>query len=174
PQELGGPQFAPLTEAEIKRGARLPPLSIAPTPADPGLPEDRPAKPPAAPTTVPAAAPRAVPPPSAEIRALDPPTALPATGPTDTARPRKDPPAGSSGTTWAIQLGSFTSEANAKKLRHRLQKLGFQPFVERITVKTQSVFRVRVGPERERQKAEALRAKIRKQANLDGILVRYP
>ncbi|MCA1851667.1 MAG: SPOR domain-containing protein [Beggiatoa sp.] len=176
PSELGGPQFAPLTEAEIKRGARLPPLPIAPTPADPGLSGDtgRPAKPPAAPTTAPAAAPRAVPLPSAKIRALAAPTARPATSPTDTARTRKDPPAGSSGTTWAIQLGSFTSEANAKKLRHRLQKLGFQPFVERITVKTQSVFRVRVGPERERQKAEALRAKIRKQANLDGILVRYP
>ena len=41
-------------------------------------------------------------------------------------------------------------------------------------MKTRSVFRVRVGPARERHKAEALRAKIRKQANLDGVLVRYP
>ncbi|MDQ3775430.1 MAG: SPOR domain-containing protein, partial [Pseudomonadota bacterium] len=93
----------------------------------------------------------------------------------ETARTRKDTPTGNRvGTTWAIQLGSFSSKANAKKLRDRLQKLGFQPFVERITVKTRSVFRVRVGPERVRHQAEALRAKIRKQANLDGVLVRYP
>ena len=36
PPELSGPQFAPLTEAEIKRGARLPPLPIDSTPDDPG------------------------------------------------------------------------------------------------------------------------------------------
>jgi DedD protein len=181
PPELSGPQFAPLTEAEIKRGTRLPSLPIDSTPDDPGSTGDtgRPAKPPATDTTAPAAAPPATSAPDAETRALAAPAApRPATGRADaeTARAQKDPPAGNerAGTTWAIQLGSFSSEANAKKLRDRLQKLGFQPFVERITVKTRSVFRVRVGPERERHQAEALRAKIRKQANLDGILVRYP
>jgi len=179
PPELTGPQFAPLTEAEIKRGARLPPLPIDSTPDDPGLTGDtgEPAKPPAAPTTAPAAAPPATSAPGAETRALAAPAARPATGPADaeTVRTRKDAPAGNRvGTTWAIQLGSFSSEANAKKLRDRLQKLGFQPFVERTTVKTRSVFRVRVGPATERHQAEALRAKIRKQANLDGVLVRYP
>jgi len=179
PPELSGPQFAPLTEAEIKRDAHLPPLPIDSTPDDPGLTGDTggPAKPPAAPTTAPAAAPPATSAPGAETRALVAPAARPATGPadTETVRTRKDAPvANRVGTTWAIQLGSFSSEANAKKLRDRLQKLGFQPFVERITVKTRSVFRVRVGPERERHQAEALRARIRKQANLDGVLVRYP
>ena len=181
PPELTGPQFAPLSEAEIKRGARLPPLPIDSTTYDPGLTGDtgRPAKPPATDTTAPAAAPPARAAPGAETRALAAPAApRPATGPADaeTARTRKDPPAGNehAGTTWAIQVGSFSSDANAEKLRDRLQKLGFQPFVERIIVKTRSVFRVRVGPERERHKAEALRAKIRKQANLDGVLVRYP
>ncbi len=180
PQELSGPQFAPLTEAEIKRGATLAVPESPSTPDDPALTGDtgRPAKPPAAHTTAPAPAPPATSAPGAETRALATPAARPATGPADVeaARTRKDPPAGneSAGTTWAIQLGSFNSEANAKKLRDRLQKLGFQPFVERITVKTRSVFRVRVGPERERHQAEALRAKIRKQADLDGVLVRYP
>jgi len=175
PPELSGPQFAPLTKAEIKRGARLPPLPIDSTPDDPGLTGDTggPAKPPAAPTTAPATAPPATSAPGAETRALAAPAARSATGPVDADR--KDPPARNRvGTTWAIQLGSFSSEANAKKLRDRLQTLGFQPFVERITVKTRSVFRVRVGPARERHQAEALRVKIRKQANLDGVLVRYP
>ncbi len=179
PPELSGPQFAPLTEAEIKRGARLPPPESPSTPDDPGSTGETsgPAKPPATDTTAPAAAPPATSAPGAETRALAAPAARPATGlaGAETARTRKDPPARNRvGTTWAIQLGSFSSEANAKKLRDRLQKLGFQPFVEHITVKTGSVFRVRVGPERERHQAEALRAKIRKQANLDGVLVRYP
>ena len=73
PPELTGPQFAPLTEAEIKRGARLPPLPI-PTrpPMIPVLTGDTggPAKPPAAPTTAPAAAPPATSAPGAETRAL--------------------------------------------------------------------------------------------------------
>ncbi|MGH8587231.1 MAG: SPOR domain-containing protein [Gammaproteobacteria bacterium] len=183
PPELSGPQFAPLTEAEIKRGARLPSLPVPEspsTPDDPGSTEDtgRPAKPPATDMTAPAAAPPATSAPDTETRAPAAPAARPATGPADeeTARTRKDAPTGNgrAGTTWAIQLGSFSSEANAKKLRDRLQKLGFQPFVERITLKTRSVFRVRVGSERVRHQAEALRAKIRKQANLDGVLVRYP
>lgn len=181
PPELSGPQFAPLTEAEIKRGARLPSLPIDSTPDDPGSTGDtgRPAQPPATDTTAPTATPPATSAPGTENRALDAPAApRPATGPAraETARARKDPPAGNEhgGTTWAIQLGSFSSEANAKKLNDRLQKLGFQPFVEHITMKTRSVFRVRVGPEKERHQAEALRAKIRKQANLDGVLVRYP
>ena len=71
PPELSGPQFAPLTEAEIKRGARLPPLPIDSTPDDPGLTGDtgRPAKPPATDTTAPAAAPPATSAPDAETRA---------------------------------------------------------------------------------------------------------
>jgi len=180
PPELSGPQFAPLTEAEIKRGATLPVPESPSTPDDPGLTGDagRPAKPPATQTTAPAAAPPATSAPGAETQALAAPAARPATGPADRETPptRKDPPAANerAGTTWAIQLGSFSSEANAKKLRDRLQKLGFQPFVERTTVKTRSVFRVRVGSERGRHQAEALRARIRKQAHLDGVLVRYP
>ena len=182
PPELTGPQFAPLSEAEIKRGARLPPLPIDSTTYDPGLTGDtgRPAKPPATDTS------------SAGRGAVSrqgcagcrDPGARRAGRAAPRHRPgrrrdgahRKDPPAGNehAGTTWAIQVGSFSSDANAEKLRNRLQKLGFQPFVERIIVKTRSVFRVRVEQERERHKAEALRAKIRKQANLDGVLVRYP
>ncbi len=176
PPELSGPQFAPLTEAEIKRGTRLPPVPVSESPATPD--DSAPTRdiarftePPA--THAPAAPPRAEP--GATARALAAPAARPATGPA--ARTPNDRPAGKAparADTWAVQLGSFRSEANARKLSDRLQKLGFQPFVERITVNTQSVFRVRVGPERERRKAEALRAEIRNQAHLDGVLVRYP
>ena len=116
PPELSGPQFAPLSEAEIKRGARLPPLPIDSTPYDPGLTGDTggPAKPPAAPTTAPAAAP------PARLRRVPRPGRSPrrprasATGPADaeTARTRKDAPAGNRR---RHDLGDPTSGASAAR-----------------------------------------------------------
>jgi DedD protein len=174
PGDLTGPQFAPLTEAEVTRDRHLPDAPITtPSPAE-AEPADAPIVSPP-PTPGPTSKPTA----TAAIRAPPAVTAAPAKRPTDPPSkpgPARTPPAnervGVKG--WAIQLGSFSSEANAKALRDRLRKLGFQAFVERIDIRAASVFRVRVGPETERQTAEALRAQIEKKVSLSGILVRYP
>jgi len=77
-------------------------------------------------------------------------------------------------TAWAIQLGSFTSEENAKLLETKLRERGYHAFLDRIYVKDAKVFRVRVGPELQEAKIRELQAKLEREINLKGIVVRYP
>ncbi|MCG3200313.1 MAG: hypothetical protein NFCOHLIN_00164 [Gammaproteobacteria bacterium] len=75
---------------------------------------------------------------------------------------------------WVIQLGSFASEQNARDLEARLQKEGYAAFVEKIGTGAEQKFRVRVGPELLRAKADQARETLEKELNLKGIVVRYP
>ncbi len=77
-------------------------------------------------------------------------------------------------TAWAIQLGSFSSEENAKLLEQRLKNQGFKAFVEKLYMRPGTVFRVRVGPELDEARAKELQAHLEKEISLKGILVRYP
>ena len=60
------------------------------------------------------------------------------------ARPR-DEPAGEPETVW-LQVGAFTSAANAAQLSSRLKADGFFPEVEIGVVDGQGYYRVRIGP----------------------------
>lgn len=75
---------------------------------------------------------------------------------------------------WVVQLGSFSSKVNADKLNLQLRKAGFPAFVEPITQKNETAYRVRVGPELLRSDADTLLKKIKSKMNLDGIVLSYP
>jgi DedD protein len=75
---------------------------------------------------------------------------------------------------WVIQLGSFASEQNARDLEKRLQKEGYAAFVEKVSTGDVEKYRVRVGPELVRAKAQQERDRLEKELNLKGIVVRYP
>ncbi|MCI0400115.1 MAG: SPOR domain-containing protein [Gammaproteobacteria bacterium] len=75
---------------------------------------------------------------------------------------------------WVVQLGSFSSEANAQALNEKLRKSGYASFVDAVNTDGKKVFRVRVGPELVRSDAEALRENLGKTVKLEGIVVRYP
>lgn len=77
-------------------------------------------------------------------------------------------------TAWVVQLGSFSSEQNARELETRLQKEGYAAFVEKLYASDGQKFRVRIGPELLRAKALEVRDKVENDLNLKGIVVRYP
>jgi DedD protein len=77
-------------------------------------------------------------------------------------------------TAWVVQLGSFSSEKNAEDLVAKLRKQGFNAFVEKLYSTDGTRYRVRVGPELVRDKAQATLDKLQKSLNLKGIVVRYP
>lgn len=77
-------------------------------------------------------------------------------------------------TAWVVQLGSFSTKVNADKLNLSLRKAGFPAFVEPITKKGKTSYRVRVGPEILRADADALLKKIKSTMKLDGIVLSYP
>ena len=77
-------------------------------------------------------------------------------------------------TAWVIQLGTFSSEQNALALRDQLRAKGYTAFVEKIKSGDNQLFRVRVGPELERARADAMRDKLEKETKQRGIVTRYP
>lgn len=72
---------------------------------------------------------------------------------------------------WVVQVASFTDRNKALQLRDRLRKAKFNSFVESITGKHGTLYRVRVGPVIKREEADRLQAKLAKQLKLKGTLV---
>lgn len=77
-------------------------------------------------------------------------------------------------TAWVVQLGSFTTQANADGLVQRLKKSGYTAFIEPLDDGGKPTYRVRVGPELTKLTAERIRDDIAKNVELTGIVMRYP
>jgi len=75
---------------------------------------------------------------------------------------------------FAVQVGSFVSEDNAKGETGRLAELGFESFRFSEQVGERLIWRVMVGPVPERSAAEALKSRVIEQAGVDGLVVSYP
>ena len=127
------------------------------------------------PTPAPVVAPMATPP---QTVATNPaPTvspARPAVTPTptrtETARaPVTQEPAPRGG--FAVQLGSFVSKENAERLVRDMTAKGFNAFLAPpITTGGRELYRVRVGPTRDRASAEALAAQLRRVGQAGSIV----
>jgi DedD protein len=74
---------------------------------------------------------------------------------------------------WAVQLGSFASRDNAQRLVRELKGKGYAAFVLGGGGKSGKLYRVRVGPEADREAAVALGAKLRA-AGKAGAVVEHP
>jgi len=77
-------------------------------------------------------------------------------------------------TAWVVQLGSFSSLTNAENLILNLQSEGYPAYIEEITVESETVFRVRVGPEISKSSAETTLTELDEKFSLKGILLQYP
>ena len=71
---------------------------------------------------------------------------------------------------WVVQVGSFSSPESADAQVAQLRLAGLPAFAEKITSSSGSVFKVRVGPEVNRDKATALAKRIKQEQNLDGFV----
>ena len=82
-----------------------------------------------------------------------------------------EPAAAASGGTgaWAVQVGAFSQESNAKQLGEQLKSAGFPAFVERRG----DSYAVRIGPYVRRTDAEAQRQKLKSGQKLDGLIVSH-
>jgi len=78
---------------------------------------------------------------------------------------------------WVIQVGSFSNRENAEKLVQELRQMKYPAFIEQADVNRTSVFRVRVGPELDKGRAEKMLVDLNKDLkakNLTGSLKSYP
>lgn len=65
-------------------------------------------------------------------------------------------------TAWAVQLGAFSTREKAEDLVANLRKRGYAAFVLEYRAKGQVLHRVRVGPEQDRARADAIASRLRK------------
>jgi DedD protein len=82
-------------------------------------------------------------------------------------------PATSSTGMWAVQLGSFSQQENAEKLAAGLRKQGFAAFLSQIEAGSGQLHRVRIGPQKDREAAEAMAARLAT-AGHTGQVVPHP
>ena len=74
---------------------------------------------------------------------------------------------------WAVQLGSFSNKQNAEKLAADLRKLGYAAFLSQLKTSSGPLHRVRIGPQKDRESAEEMAARLLK-VNQEGQVVPHP
>jgi DedD protein len=74
---------------------------------------------------------------------------------------------------WAVQLGSFGDQQNAERLAADLRKQGFAAFLSQLSTDSGQLHRVRIGPQKDRESAEAMAARLAK-AGHKGQVVPHP
>jgi DedD protein len=72
--------------------------------------------------------------------------------------------------TFVVQLGSFGSRENAERLVRDMTARGFATFIAPITSNGRELYRVRVGPTRDRASAEALAAALKRVGQSGSIV----
>jgi len=84
----------------------------------------------------------------------------------------KTPSASTTGM-WAVQLGSFSNKDNAEKLAADLRKQGYAAFLSQLSTDSGRLHRVRIGPQKDRQSAEAMASRLLKVGH-KGQVVPHP
>ncbi|MBT8089851.1 MAG: SPOR domain-containing protein [Gammaproteobacteria bacterium] len=87
--------------------------------------------------------------------------------------PVKSLPAASTTGMWAVQLGSFSNKENAEKLAADLRKQGYAAFLSQLATDSGQLHRVRIGPQKDRESAEAMAKRLAKVGH-KGQVVPHP
>jgi len=75
---------------------------------------------------------------------------------------------------WVIQVASVPTPEGAAELEGKLKAGGFPAFVERAEVNGKVYYRVRVGPESDRARAEQTAARLRERHKVNTLITSYP
>lgn len=154
------PAEPPATKTPVAKSAAAKPAPVAEPAEEVGAPPA--ARPSPAKSAMPAA-PKPVP-----TEAAKPPVApAPAkpAGRTVEAQPAEPPSA------WVVQAGSFTGEANARALADKLRKQNLPAYVHVSHRESGDIYRVTVGPELNRARAEQIQKQIESTVGIKGMIL---
>ena len=84
--------------------------------------------------------------------------------------PARRPTAGG----WAVQVAAMGSQTDANALRDKLRAAGFDGFVDSVNVNGKRLWRVRAGPQTQRDDAMRVRDQIKAKLGLAGNVVSVP
>lgn len=71
---------------------------------------------------------------------------------------------------WVVQVGSFGSDQTAESLVAELRLAGYTAFSEKVSSAGGTAYKVRIGPELDRDKAVELARKVKAERQLDGFV----
>ena len=71
---------------------------------------------------------------------------------------------------WVVQVGSFSSSKTAEALVSELRLAGLAAFSEKVSSASGTAYKVRIGPEIDRDKATELARKLKDKHGLDGFV----
>jgi DedD protein len=99
----------------------------------------------------------------------------PAEKPPEAAKPSKVPVASAlaEAPAWAVQLGAFSNRAKAEQLVAELRKRSYAAFVFEYRATGQVLYRVRVGPEQDRERAAEIAVRLAKDG-FQPVVARHP
>jgi len=72
---------------------------------------------------------------------------------------------------WIVQVGSFSSAANAEKLVASLRLDGLSAYQETVSSSGSSIYRVRIGPFLQREEAIGIERRVREKRSLNGVVM---
>lgn len=75
---------------------------------------------------------------------------------------------------WVVQVGSFSVQTNAYRLRDQLREAGYAAFVQAFKHNDRALYRVKVGPELRKAAAEQQKESIMAGFDIEGQVARYP
>jgi DedD protein len=74
---------------------------------------------------------------------------------------------------FSLQVSTVTIKDNAYSLRDRLRKDGYTAYVETRTKNGKTTYRVRIGPELDKDRLKDIKSKVQKEYGLDGFIVNH-
>ena len=75
---------------------------------------------------------------------------------------------------WVVQVSSLGSPEAARSLQDELRAKGYPAFVEQAEVRGQRYYRVRVGPEIERGRADRIAQQLAAETGTQPLVQSYP
>ncbi len=76
-------------------------------------------------------------------------------------------------TTWAVQVGSFSTQEKAQGIVDHLRGKGFAAFHESVVINKRTLHRVRIGPDTDKSHSEKVAGEVQQQFALPGRVIPY-
>lgn len=105
-----------------------------------------------------------------------PPTESPPPAPAPASKPEPEPEPESRAAidAWALQVGSFSEQSNARVMRDRMRAEGYATYIHKQKSQGSMHYRVRIGPELDRTRVEKLKKAIQDKHEINGLVVKHP
>ncbi len=72
---------------------------------------------------------------------------------------------------WFVQVGNFGQEENAISLQNKIRRQGFPVTISTVSSDKGVVYKVRVGPELDRERADVMKEQIFKMNKIKGMVI---